>query len=261
MNAPEFSRMRRFNMKAKVSLGLVGLFLIFSILACDLSVGNLAGGQSVRGSGSVVEESRSVSGVSKVELAMPGTLHISIGSSEELQIEAEDNLLEYIQTNVRGNTLRIETQRGINLQATRPIEYYLTVAELEAVDISSSGDVEVKDLESESFSASISSSGNLLISNLVGDSLQVNISSSGDLDILGGEVKEQTIRLSSSGEYHARDLASTGADVTLSSSGDATVRVSERLTGRLSSSGNLYYIGNPNLDVSMSSSGRTEQID
>jgi hypothetical protein len=248
-------------MKNKIVFALAGLVLIISILACDLSVSNLAGGQSVRGSGSVVEESRSVSGISKVELAMPGTLHISIGSSEELQIEAEDNLLEYIQTNVRGNTLRIETQRGINLQATRPIEYYLTVAELEAVDISSSGDVEVADLESQSFSASISSSGNLLISNLVGDSLQVKISSSGDLEILGGEVQEQTIRLSSSGGYNARDLASTEADVTLSSSGDATIQVSGRLTGRLSSSGNLYYIGNPTLDVSMSSSGRTERID
>jgi len=248
-------------MKNKIVFALAGLILIISILACNLSVNNFVGGESIRGSGLVVEETRSVSGISKVDLAMPGTLHISIGSSEELQIEAEDNLLEYIQTNVQGNTLRIETQRGINLQAPRPIEYYLTVAELEAVDISSSGDVEVKDLESESFSASISSSGNLLISNLVGDSLQVKISSSGDLDILGGEVREQNIRLSSSGEYRARDLASTGVDVNLSSSGDATLRVSERLTGRLSSSGNLYYIGNPTLDVSMSSSGRTERID
>jgi hypothetical protein len=248
-------------MRNRFVLALVGLVLTFSILACDLTVNSFLGGKTVRGSGEVVEENRGLSGVSQVGLAMPGTLYISIGSNEGLRIEAEDNLLEYIQTDVRGSQLRIETQRGINLQATRPINYYLTVASLEAVDISSSGDVEVKDLESESFSASISSSGNLLISNLVGDSLQVKISSSGDLDILGGEVREQNIRLSSSGEYRARDLASTGVDVNLSSSGDATLRVSERLTGRLSSSGNLYYIGNPTLDVSMSSSGRTERID
>lgn len=247
-------------MKNRIWLAFLGMILVLSLLACNLTVNSFLG-DTVRGSGEVIEESRDISGISRVGLTMPGTLYISIGSDEGLRIEAEENLLEYIQTNVRGSQLQIETQRGINLQATRPINYYLTVARLEEVDITSSGDVEVKDLEADSFSASISSSGSLLISNLVGDSLQVRISSSGNLDILGGEVREQTIRLSSSGEYRARDLASTRADVTLTSSGDATVRASERLTGRLSSSGDLYYIGNPAMDVSTSSSGRVRPID
>lgn len=247
-------------MKNKIWLALLGMMLVFSLLACNLTFDSFLG-ETVRGSGEVIEESRDISGISQVGLAMPGTLFISIGSDEGLRIETEENLLEYILTTVRGSQLQIETQRGINLQATRPINYYLTVARLEAIDITSSGDVEVKDLEVESFSANISSSGSLLISNMVGDSLQVRISSSGDLDILGGEVREQNIRLSSSGEYRARDLASRRADVTLSSSGDATVRASERLTGRLSSSGDLYYIGNPAMDVSTSSSGRVRPID
>jgi hypothetical protein len=55
----------------------------------------------VRGSGNVVEETREVSGVSGVELATLGTLHVEIGESESLRIEAEDNLLEYIETDVR----------------------------------------------------------------------------------------------------------------------------------------------------------------
>jgi hypothetical protein len=248
-------------MKNKVSFALVGLILVTSILACDLTVNNFLGGESVRGSGVVVEESRSISSISEVELSMPGTLYITVGSNEALRIEAEDNLMQYIQTDVQGGKLQIETQRGINLQATRPINYFLTVVRLDKIGISSSGSVEAEDLQSDSFTATISSSGDLSISSLVSTSLRVEISSSGDLEILGGEVQEQTINLSSSGEYRARDLASTRAEATLSSSGSATIRVSDRISGRLSSSGNIYYIGNPDLDVSTSSAGRTKQID
>ncbi|UCD99437.1 MAG: DUF2807 domain-containing protein [Chloroflexota bacterium] len=248
-------------MKVKLTFALVGTLLVFSILACDLTLGTNLIGDTVRGSGSLVEENRTISGISGVKLAMPGTLHIAMGSSEALVIEAEENLLEYIQTEVRGGKLQIDTRQGINLQPREPIDYYLTVVQLESIEISSSGDVETVDLQSDSFRVNISSSGNLSISSLDSTNLRVEITSSGDLDIMGGEVREQDIRISSSGEYRARDLASQRADVSLTSSGSATIWVSDVLSGSLSSSGNIYYVGNPSVDVRESSSGRVERID
>jgi hypothetical protein len=201
-----------------------------------------------------------VNNISAVDLAMPGTLFITMGSSDSLRIEAEDNLLQYIQTEVRAGRLVIETRQGIRLESNRPINYYLTVHQLDAIAISSSGDIKAEDLHSTSFSAQISSSGNLSIRRLTAESISVKISSSGNLEILDGQVPQQTISISSSGEYRARDLASVEADVSLTSSGTATLRVSDHLSGSLSSSGNVYYIGNPDVKMSMTSSGRTVQI-
>lgn len=234
----------------------------------------------MRGSGEVVEEDRDVSNVSGIELAMPGTLQIVMGGGESLRIEAEDNLLEYIETDVRAGRLVIESRRGIRLQTTHPINYYLTVADLNTMVISSSGDVEADDLQTESVSViisssgdlsigsldcssldvNVSSSGNVAIAELVAESISVQISSSGNLEILGGQVQQQDITISSSGEYRARDLSSVEAEVTLTSNGTATIRVSDHLNGRLSSSGDIYYIGNPEVNVRTTSSGRTVPI-
>jgi hypothetical protein len=247
-------------MKSKLLFTLVAVILVFSLVACDEIIIGDQGRETVRGSGAVVEEDRDVSNISGVELTMQGTLTIVMGGGESLRIEAEDNLLEYIETDVRAGKLVIKTRPGINLQTTRPINYTLTVDELKTITISSSGDVEAERVQSESCSVTISSSGNVSIDSLDCTSLQVNISSSGNLEISGGQVQKQDITISSSGEYRASDLASVEAEVALTSSGTATIRVSDQLRGRLSSSGNIRYIGNPEVNVRTTSSGRTERI-
>jgi hypothetical protein len=245
-------------MKNKTAFILVVSILLMSIFACDVA-GDL-GAQSVRGSGTVVEESRDIGDISAVELATQGRLYIEMGGSESLRIEADDNLMEYIETDVRASKLVIDNRRGTNLRPSQPINYYLTVDELDTIEISSSGDIEAGDLESGSFSLSISSSGDLTIEGLEATSLDVRISSSGDLEILGGQVQQQDIIISSSGKYTAENLASAEAEVNLTSSGTAIIQISERLSGRLSSSGDVRYIGNPDVNVSTSSSGRAVQI-
>lgn len=248
-------------MRKRTIYTILGVAFMLSILGCNLVTGSFIDETLVRGSGQVVNETRSISDVSSVSLTMPGTLYINIGSSEELRIEAEDNIIGHIQTNVRGGTLQIEKEPGVNLQLNGPLNYYLTVTQLESIENTSSGNIEVEDIISNSFSIKLSSSGNLSMRSLEGSSLRVELTSSGDVEILGGEIQDQNIRLSSSGKYNARNLVSERADVNLTSSGSATVQASERLSGRLSSSGNLYYVGNPSLDVSTSSSGKVEQID
>ncbi len=267
-------------MNNKFPSTLLGLALICILAACNLTINGNTGTELVVGSGTSGAENRNVVNIRGVELGTPGTLDITIGSSESLSIEADENLLQYIQTDVSGGNLVIKARPGITMQPVRPIKYHLSVVQLDSVGISSSGDISIPDLKSDAFSIKISSSGNLLMKKLdcsllrvdissSGDAsipalnaktLSVNISSSGNLDIAGGSVSRQTIRISSSGEYRARDLSSENADVSLSSSGDATLRVSAVLSGRLSSSGNINYIGNPKVSVNTSSSGRARQI-
>lgn len=255
---------------------LIGLILAtLLIVAC--SIGNFG---AVRGSGNVIEESRAVSGVTGVELATIGNLTIELGESESLRIEAEDNLMEHLETEVRNGNLQIKTRNNINLRNTRPVNYYLTVKSLEAIRISSIGDIQAPDLEADRFSITISSTGNLDMGNLDAealavkisstgdvtmgvlnaDTLEVDISSTGNLDIADGQVNMQNISISSSGKYTAQDLESNEAKVRLSSSGSATIWVKDTLEARLTSSGDLRYRGNPTVNSNTSSSGNVIQI-
>jgi hypothetical protein len=229
------------------------------LLACSITA-PLGVGETVRGSGNVVEESRPVSGITGVELATLGNLFIELGDTESLRIEAEDNLMEHLETMVRGGKLRIETEANVRIDATRPVNYYLTATGLDMIEISSSGDIQAPDLEAERFSISISSSGDLEIVMLNADSLDVNISSSGNLDIASGQVRKQDITISSSGNYTAPDLVSGEAEVRLSSSGSTTIWVQDSLKANLSSSGDLRYRGNPTVDATTTSSGDVIQI-
>jgi hypothetical protein len=245
-----------------------------------LSACSIGDGRTVRGSGKVVEETRAVSDFAGVNLATIGHLTIEVGDTESLRIEAEDNLMEYLETEVHNGRLSIGTQDNIRLRTTRPINYYLTVTGLDAIEISSSGDIQAPDLEAERFSITISSSGDLEMADLEADSLTVKISSSGDvtmgvldantlevdisssgnLTIAGGQVKTQNITINSSGDYAAQDLASDEAEVRLSSSGSATIWVQDHLRANLSSSGDLRYRGNPTVDATTTSSGDIIQI-
>lgn len=218
-------------------------------------------GQAIEGSGTLAEETRPISGVTVVELSMPGTLHIEIGAAESLRVSAEDNLLAYIETNARGGELAIRTTPNVDLRPRKPIDYYLTLKALDSLSVTSAGDVEAPDLQATHFSVTLSSSGSVSVNSLKAETLGVEITSSGNLVILGGEVQRQEIRISSSGEYMARDVPSSEAEVTLSSSGSATVRVLDSIRANLSSSGNLYYLGSPQLDIQTSSSGQAVQID
>jgi hypothetical protein len=273
---------KRKKMNKRIIFATVILLMVSSILACEVTFSDIGGStETIRGSGDVIEENRSVSDISSVELAMQGSLSIEIGSTEALRIEAEDNLLEYIETQLSAGRLVIKSQNGVNLRNTEPINYFLTVTGLDSIRISSSGDIQTPDLQAERFSITISSSGDLTMGDLdctslsvessssgilsmgtlTAETIDVRISSSGNVEIDGGQVQKQDITITSSGEYRAEDLASAEAEVTLTSSGTARIRVSDQLSGRLSSSGNIYYIGDPKVSVSTTSSGKAVQVD
>jgi hypothetical protein len=234
--------------------------LALSILACQVGGIDLGSATGVRGSGNVVEETRTVSDISGVELATLGTLHIEVGNSEALRIEAEDNLMEHLETEVRSGRLRIGTQQGVNLRPTEPVNYYLTVLGLEEIGIFSSGDIQAPDLDADRFSITISSSGNLEMGTLNAGTLEVDIKSSGNLDIAGGQVGKQNISILSSGNYMAENLESAEADVQLNSSGSATIWVSDHLRANLNSSGDVRYRGDPTVDATTNSSGNVVRI-
>jgi len=185
-----------------IALPMLVIGLLVSSLACQVTIN--APGAGTRGSGNVVQEERQISGVRSVSLSNQGDLFIDIGDEERLVIEAEDNLLEYIESSVSNGRLEISTRGSMELRNRRPIKYYLTVKSLEALYVSSSGDVTAPELAARDFTIEVSSSGDVTLGGLTADHLDVGISSSGDVMIDGGIVTNQDVSLSISGNYDAR---------------------------------------------------------
>jgi len=246
-------------MKKQYILIIVVLVMALSSLACGVNF-NGFGINTVRGSGSLVTEERPVSAFERIELSGIGKLIIRLGSEEALVIEAEDNLLEYIETTVRGDTLEIGSREGMNMQPTEPIIYNLTVKSLDSISVSGLGNVVVPELEATRFSVDISGAGDVNLDSLHAEQLVVSVSGLGSVGIDAGQVSAQTIDISGSGDYNGRNLESQTTDVQVSGLGSATLWATQDLLVNISGSGSVRYAGDPNVDSDISGLGSLDKI-
>jgi hypothetical protein len=228
---------------SKRTLFLFGLVIVL-LSACNV----------VRGSGNVETETREVRGFDQVSLSGQGEIILTQGEREALEIEAEDNIIEVIETEVRGDTLHIGTRNNTLLQPTEPVRFYLTMDQIDGLEVSGSGDITADSVDADHLTMEISGSGNMNIDSLIADSLEVDISGSGHVEA-EGRVPDQEIEISGSGNYEAADLEGETVDVKVSGSGEATVWANEALNVDISGSGQVNYYGNPAVNQDISGSG------
>jgi hypothetical protein len=210
--------------------------LVLIVSACSFTV------SYDEGSGNVVNESRRVSDFNEVAFTGIGTLYISMGDRESLEIEAEDNIMPHITAEVRGDRLELsfDSDRWENLiRPTKPIRYFLTVTSLEEVNLSGLGDVQIEDIESDRLVLTLSGAGRVTTS---------------------GEVNELEINVTGAGSYDGADLKSERIDVNLSGAGSATVWATEFLDVNISGLGNVRYYGEPEIRETVTGLGSLEGL-
>ncbi len=93
----------------------------------------------VIGSGLMRSEARTVRDFREVALEGTGTLTITQGATEALTIEAEDNILPVLTSEVRAGRLTLSERGTSGIRPTKPIRYTLTVQDLGTVRLSGSG--------------------------------------------------------------------------------------------------------------------------
>ena len=216
--------------------------------------------EAISGSGNISEETYTFAGLTGVELATIGELEIHLGDKEELQVSTDDNLQQYFEAAQDGEVLKIQTRGVVSLRPSRAVRYTLTVKGLEFIGLSSSGNAHAPALSADRFEVRIKSSGDLSVDRIEANSLGVHITSSGDVKIGEGVVDEQEIQIHSSGDYDGESVRSSQATVRLSSRGNARLWVERSLEAHLTSSGSVYYQGDPEVDESHSSTGRVRRI-
>ncbi len=208
--------------------------------------------KGISGNGHVEEESRDVSGFSGVHASTGIDVFISEGSGFDVKVEADENLLEVILTELNGNMLVIKTDR-VNIRSAKSKKVYVTMPKLKELKISSAGDCKgMTPFNCDDLRVSISSAGDLKL-DVEANRIDINISSSGDAT-LTGRTGVLDANLSSAGDLHAFDLIAETVSVDVSSAGDARVYASEEISMNASSAGNVYYKGEADVVHSRSSS-------
>ncbi len=235
------------------------------------------GMQMVVGNGKVASETRDVTSFSEVRLEGIGDVIITQENTTSLRIEAEDNLIPYFETTVKGSTLVIgikDQYFGYNLRPTRPVKFYVSTPDLEAVTLAGSGNIITSDVKSAGFKVALLGSGNITNDSLSATSVDINLAGSGNISLdkvtadsitsiiagsgnitVGGEVPGQTARIVGSGDYRASGLQSQHATINVTGSGNSQITVSDSLNVTILGSGDVTYAGKPTVNTTIAGSG------
>jgi hypothetical protein len=232
-----------------------------SVLVLLLCVALLTAACGPAGSDQIVIDVRDVSEFDRVSLSSIGTLVITQGDREALEIEAQRYVTRRILTSVRNRTLEIRFQGTLVGEAipTKGITYRLMVEDLSSIRLSGAGNIRAGGLEAERLEVSVTGVGTVDIDDLQAQELDVLLSGAGTIEV-SGEATDQEVILSSVGEYRASDLRSQSVSVRLSGAGRAIVWAEEMLRVTISGLGSVEYYGAPQLDTQISGLGRLVEL-
>jgi len=188
-----------------------------------------------------------------IKLKIDADVFINQGDEQRVEVEAQQNIIDLIETDVQGRTWEIEFDDCVRQHNS--IKIYITIPSIDLITISGSGFVRGENTFTvEDIDLRINGSGDIDLA-LEADEVDGEITGSGKI-ILEGSTREFDLSIAGSGDYSTFDLDAQRGDIKITGSGDAEVYVAEFLDIRISGSGDVFYKGFPNLNVEINGSGR-----
>jgi hypothetical protein len=230
-----------------------------ALLVAVATLMSACGLRIIRGSGNTITEDRDVSGFNRVRVAGIGEVIITQGDEESLTIETDDNLMEHIVTEVRGDTLNLEFPRNTMLDPSRTIEYRISVIDLTGL-ISEGGTVfKIDGLNTGSLEITLSGGADVEIGSIIATDISVEVNGAGDLSF-SGQVETQDIRIDGIARYNAVGLESQEVRVEINGGAEVRLRVAEALEIEIRGGGYVGYYGNPLVTQDIQGTGNIERL-
>ncbi len=202
-----------------------------TILACVAGLLALTGchgkmfnfGLGVKGSGVAKTEQRNIGNFTGLDVRGAFQVEVICQKEARLEITADDNLLKYIKTEVRGGVLHIETD-GAQLNFKDSPRVLIAVPSLDDFNISGASRVKATNMKA-------------------GD-VKINLSGASQFAATG---TAQGIEADLSGacKFDGKDLQAVKVDINASGASKADVYASADLYAEASGASSVYYYGNP----------------
>ena len=233
------------------------LFLI-CILA---SIHSFAAWHVVKGNGINKTISRQADNFSSLASGGPIKVEISYGTSNTIKLEGEENLLPYVETEVKDKMLSITIKKGYTLKTNQPLKVYVSMTTISAIAQSGSGSINGKGSfgNDDNTSIAVSGSGSVDLQFAKFSSLSIRMSGSGSIDLSGKIESDADIKQSGSGNINLENTSCDNATVKLSGSGNLRIHADKALTAQISGSGNIYYSGDATVASKVSGSGKIKK--
>jgi len=214
------------------------LVLLFTTTSCFVE-----GLTGIKGSKNVVSEERDISSNFETINVQQGIqLYITQGNSTDLKVEADDNIIDILITEVKNNELKIYFEK--NVYRAKAKNVYLTTDDISAIRASSGARVKSENtIHTTSLNLDSSSGSSIKVD--VNTKDITSESSSGSNIKIYGKTTTFSAKSSSGSSINADDLKCEEAFAKASSGANIDLYVSKKLTAKASSGGDIDYEGNP----------------
>jgi hypothetical protein len=238
-------------MKNVIKLTAV-LLLVFGMSSCMFD--------GVKGDGHVVTNKRKISNdFVRINASRGLDVYITKSKNTSLEVEADENLHELIETEVREGTLYITATRNIWSASAKKI--HLSADFINEIKVSSGAEVYSENTFSSEKLVIDTSSGAHATMNLKVDELQCESSSGSEIK-LSGEADNFMASSSSGSNINAYDLTARSCNANATSGADIKLMVTETFVGKASSGADIKFKGHPKrAEKNNSSGGSIRSID
>ncbi len=217
---------------------LLAVVLVTTLTSChfDLHTGK-------DGNGNVVTKERSVSeDFTEVKGSTGLDVYLTEGAENKIVVEADENLMDLIETNISNGKLTIRSSKNIGRSKSKKI--HVTYVRLDKIEASSGADVMGNSvIKSETLSLDSSSGADIEVE-VFSNELYAETSSGADIDV-SGKANKFYANASSGSDLDAKKLEVITCNAKASSGADIIVNVKEKLDAKASSGGDVRYYGDP----------------
>jgi len=237
----------------KIFLFLLPILVLFS--SC-----RYVAGKRIRGNGNLKTETRSPGSFKSV--SSHGSFNVYVSSGDQsVKIEAEENLLPYIETYVDGYVLHVQEKDNFWLRPSREVKIFVSLPDFESIRSYGSGDIigQSKITNSSKLELTVNGSANIKM-DVDAPEIDAETNGSGDID-LKGSARSWDGEIHGSGNIKAMDLKSENATIKIYGSGDADVFADAKLDVHVAGSGDVRYKGNAQISSSIAGSGKIRKVD
>lgn len=208
----------------------------------------------VEGNYHVVSINRNITSYNEIVSEGSYEVYYSYDTLCNVIIEAEENIIPYVETNIHGQSLVIKTSHSQRLETHFPIKVFVTSPSLSNVILSGSGSISVDSIKTCNLGINLKGSGNINVESYT-QLIKATLSGSGNL-CLSGRTSAGECNISGSGEINAYNIIQDTCFANISGSGSMNLQVIDYLNAHISGSGQIYYIGNPIINTHITGSGR-----
>jgi len=234
---------------------------LFALVVLVLASGCRDFGRSEKGSGNVVSDTRSITGFNSIDVSGAIDVFIRQDSSTSVKVEADDNLLQYVEVYTDNSTLVIKTRRGIWIRPTHKIKVYVSNPIYTDFEVSGASNIrsETEISSNETLRVGLSGASNAKL-DFNAPRISVDLTGASNLTIRG-KTRDFEAGASGASEIRCFELLTENTEVEASGASSAEVYASVKIAGSASGASHIRYKGNAIPSISSSGASGVNKIE